>query len=159
MDADRNHVHPFAAGQAAPGVHLLTGATAPSFGLADYFFLGGFATLMGSLLLLPQSAQHSYERLRLILDMAAGVTALFVLLWVTTVGQLAAAGTCEDEGSRETVEPCPSNFALGTHCWAGTQRVVSEERVQPRVHATRGKRFYISQPERSLMPVREELGP
>lgn len=81
----------FAAGQAAPALYLLTGTTAPSFGLTDYFFLGGFTTLMGSLLLLPQSAQHSYERLRLILDMAAGVIALFVLLWITTVGQLAAA--------------------------------------------------------------------
>ena len=48
-----------------------------------------------------------------------------------SAGSGPVVGTGEDEGSSGTVEPCPSNFALGTDCWAGTQRVVSEGGLEP----------------------------
>ncbi len=89
----------FAAGQATLAWYALTETTMPAWGLPDLFFLAGFGSLLAFLLLLPQSAQSPFERVRLMLDMATGVIALFVLLWVTTVGQLAAAASRGDARS------------------------------------------------------------
>ena len=80
----------FAVGQGILAWYALVGEAVPAWGLQDLFFLSGFGALLACLLLQPQAAQKPYERVRLVLDMAAGVIALFVLLWVTTLSTLAA---------------------------------------------------------------------
>jgi signal transduction histidine kinase len=80
----------FTIGQGILAWHTLSGQPLPVWGSQDLFFLGGFGALLACLLLQPQAAQKPYERVRLILDMAAGVIALSILMWVTTLSKLAS---------------------------------------------------------------------
>jgi signal transduction histidine kinase len=86
----------FTVGQGILAWYTLVGQPVPVWGLPDLFFLSGFAALLTCLLLQPQAAQKPYERVRLILDMTAGVIALFVLLWVTTLSTLASSVSWSD---------------------------------------------------------------
>ena len=90
----------FAAGQAITAWRLLV-LNEPILGLGwqDVFFLAGFGFLLACLLFLPQAAQRPSERVRLMLDMTAGVIALFILLWVTSLGDRAATATWDDARS------------------------------------------------------------